>query len=84
MTYPTLMGLQLHHGTLAQIPRHVGQGQGLGVTVVAVVRGQRAHQLLRRPLAVLGGEPGGEAARGQSIGQLQGSYSRSIVGRMGI
>lgn len=83
-TDPALVRLQLDEGALPQIPRHVGEGLRLALAVVAVVGGQRADQLLRSPLAVLGGEPGGQAAGCQSVGQLQGAYSGGIMGRMGI
>ncbi|TNN36172.1 hypothetical protein EYF80_053659 [Liparis tanakae] len=79
-----LLQPQLDEGALPQVPRHVGEGLGPAVVVVAVVRGQRADQLLRRPLAVLGGEARGQAAGRQSVGQLQGPYSGGVMGGVGI
>lgn len=78
------MGLQLDQGALAQVSGHVGEGLRSVLVVVAVVRRQRAHQLLGRPLAVLRGEAGGQAAGRQSVGQLQRPYSGGIMGRVGI
>lgn len=78
------MSLQFDEGTLPQVPGHVGEGLRPALVVVAVVRRQRADQLLGGPLAVLRGQPGGEAAGRQSVGQLQRPYSGGIMGRMGI
>lgn len=50
--YPVLVGLELDEGALAQVAAHVGKGLRRTL-VVAVVRGQRPHQLLRCPLPVL-------------------------------
>lgn len=83
-THSALVGLQLDQGALAQVSGHVGEGLRSVLVVVAVVRRQRAHQLLGRPLAVLRGEAGGQAAGRQSVGQLQRPYSGGIMGRVGI
>lgn len=71
VSYPVLMSLQLDGGALAQVPSHVCQGLRAAL-VVAVVSGEGPHQLLSGPLPVLRGQPGGEAAGGQGVGQLQG------------
>ena len=47
------MSLQLDEGALPQVACHVGKGLRPALVVVAVVGGQRADQLLGRPLAVL-------------------------------
>lgn len=78
------MSLQLNEGTLPQVPRHVSKGLGSALVVVPVVGSQCADQLLGGPLAVLRGQPGGQAAGRQSVGQLQRPYSGGIMGRMGI
>lgn len=84
LTHSALVRLQLDEGALPQIPRHVSEGLRPALVVVAVVGGQRANQLLGGPLAMLRGEPGGQTAGRQSVGQLQRSYSEGIMGRMGI
>lgn len=81
--YPVLVSLELDEGALAQVSAHVSEGLWHAL-VVAVVRGQRAHQLLRRPLPVLRRQARRQAARGQRVCQLQRSYSRGIIARMGI
>lgn len=78
------MGLQLYAGTLSQVPRHVSKRLGSALAVVTVVSGECADQLLGGPLAMLRGQPRGQAAGRQSIGQLQRPYSGGIMGRMGI
>lgn len=82
-THPALVGFQLDEGALPQVPRHVGEGLRTAL-VVAVMGRQRADQLLGRPLTMLGGQPGRQAAGRQSVGQLQRAYSGGIMGRMGI
>lgn len=78
------MGLQLDGGAPAQVSRQVGEALRPGVVVVAVVGGQRADQLLGGPLAVLRGQPGGQATGRQSVGQLQGPYSEGVMGGVSI
>lgn len=78
------MGLELNQGAFPQVPCHVSKGLRSALVVVAIVGGERAHQLLGSPLAVLRGQSGGQAAGRQSVGQLQRPCSGSIMGRMGI
>lgn len=83
-THSALMSLQLNEGTLSQVPRHVSECLGSALVVVTVMSSQCTDQLLGGPLAMLRGQPGGQAAGRQSIGQLQRPYSGGIMGRMGI
>lgn len=81
--YPVLMSLQLDGAALAQVPSHVCQSLRAALAV-SVVSGKGPHQLLSCPLSVLRGQPGGEAASRQGVGQLQWPCSRRTRAKMGI
>lgn len=80
--YPVLMSLQLDGGALAQVPSHVCQSLRAALAV-SVMSGEGPHQLLSCPLSVLRGQPGGEAASRQGVGQLQGPCGRRTRAKVG-
>lgn len=68
-TYSVLMSLQLDKGAFSKISSHISKCLQSSL-VVTVVCSKSAHKLLSRPLPMLWGQPGGEAAGCQGISQL--------------